>query len=111
MLKEGDLVTCKRPVEAYYSSYGGNQHCVFNPGDVGIVASPSIPAVHPGKHATFARIEFFAQGGQNQVYNQGHDVDLENGTFYPPFCEVYPTCDIHPWSVALAPDNIKPLRA
>ena len=35
----GDKVTCKVPVEAYYSNYGGNPIMVFRPGMVGTIAA------------------------------------------------------------------------
>jgi hypothetical protein len=35
----GDKVSCKVPVEAYYSNYGGNPIMVFRPGMVGTIAS------------------------------------------------------------------------
>lgn len=37
--KPGDKVTCKIPVEAYYSDYGGNPKMVFQPGMTGTVAA------------------------------------------------------------------------
>ena len=37
--KPGDQVTCRLPVEAYYSGYSGNPVVRFEPGDVGVVAS------------------------------------------------------------------------
>lgn len=39
--KPGDVVTCRYPVEAYYSNYGPNKgnYIMFKPGMIGIVHS------------------------------------------------------------------------
>jgi len=49
-MKPGDQVTCKHPVEAYYSDYGTNPKMVFQPGMVGTVKSiaPKVRIVRHG---------------------------------------------------------------
>lgn len=36
-IRIGDKITCRYPVDAYYSSYGGNPKMIFEPGMVGMV--------------------------------------------------------------------------
>ena len=63
-MNKGDRVTCRERVEAYYSNYGGNPECWFEPGDVGVVANTDVPAViHiPGRPPTFCTVDFGKYG-------------------------------------------------
>lgn len=89
-VKIGDIVTCRRTEEAYYSGRAGNAPCFFRPGDVGIVVSLDTSCVE--RSTTSSRVEFFAQGNQEQVYLMTTN-------------DIHP-CYIHPWSVALDNSNI-----
>lgn len=59
-VKPGDKVTCRQPVDAYYSSYGGRPECTFKLGMVGIVAAVDVPSVRYGPKGedTFVLVDF-----------------------------------------------------
>ena len=59
-LQIGDRVTCKVRVNAYYSNYGGNQECWFEPGEVGIIGSINVPSVT--RNRTFTCVDFTKYG-------------------------------------------------
>jgi len=54
--KKGDKVTCKHSVEAYYSNYGGNPFCEFEPGDIGTIVDLKVPSTTHNR--TFTRVTF-----------------------------------------------------
>jgi len=43
VIKVGDIVTCKRPEEAYYSRYAGNPICCLRPRDLGAEFQTLLP--------------------------------------------------------------------
>ena len=53
----GMKVTCKRPVEAYYSNYAGNPKVTFEPGMIGTVAAVDVPSVHR-ENVSFCCVDF-----------------------------------------------------
>lgn len=83
----GMIVTCKEPVEAYYSNYprGVTPTCFFEPGDRGVVNALDVPAVwaRNGQGRSFICVDFYKKG---VIYNAAH-----GGS---------------PWRVALCYDNI-----
>ena len=64
-IKVGDRVTCRKPVDAYYSKYAGAPECVFMPGDIGIVAAVNVPKVKV--KGSFVVVDFEKKG---VVYNR-----------------------------------------
>lgn len=63
----GMKVTCKTRVEAYYSGYGGNPECWFEPGMVGTIGAVECPCVtyrylQRGGTATFVCVDFVVDG-------------------------------------------------
>ena len=56
----GTQVTCKNPIEAYYSNYGGNERCFFTSDDMGIVGEIKVPYVN--KTGTFTCVDFEKDG-------------------------------------------------
>jgi hypothetical protein len=87
-VKPGDKVTCRRPVEAYYSDYAGNPKVEFKPAMVGTVAAVDVPAV------TVKR------GEREYVFAL---VDFTGPEIGPPHAR----CS--KWRVALRYDNILPV--
>ena len=84
----GERVTCRTPVEAYYSRYAGNPECWFEPGDVGIVAEVDVPVVvNMTGHHFFSCVDFYKEG---IPHNERH-----GGS---------------PWRVGLYSDNMVILR-
>ncbi len=68
-VKVGMLVTCKEPVKAYGSGYPkGHPVCVFEPGDIGIVACINVPYV-VNREGTFACVDFYKPG---TIHNPDH---------------------------------------
>ena len=57
----GCLVTCKRAEPAYYSNYGGNPECIFEPGMIGVVRSVDVPSIRR-KGVSFCCVDFHNKG-------------------------------------------------
>jgi len=65
-MKIGDVVTCRKPVEAYYSSYGIKPRILFRPRQVGIVSAVGVPSVWRDG-VMFTCVDFFApETGQTE---------------------------------------------
>jgi hypothetical protein len=64
--KIGDSVTTTESVSAYYSNYGGNPECFFEPGDVGIVGAVNVPSVRR-EGVFFHCVDFEKHGRQWRV--------------------------------------------
>jgi hypothetical protein len=68
-VKVGMLVTCKEPVRAYYSGYPkGHPVCVFESGDIGVVAETNVPYV-VNREGTFACVDFYKSGNIHNLHH------------------------------------------
>lgn len=83
--KIGDRVTTTVSTEAYYSGYGGQPRCTFEPGDVGTIAKVKVPYVTGREGLTFNCVDFHKDG---IPYNQGRN----------------------PWRVGIPTKNLKKIR-
>lgn len=66
-VRVGDKVTCIERVDAYYSNYGGNPECWFEPGEVGVVGAVDVPCTtyayrKRGGTASFVCVDFEKHG-------------------------------------------------
>ena len=55
--KEGDLITVKEPIQAYYSGYAGLPEQFLEPGVAARVVNPRVPTVR-GPRRFFIFVEF-----------------------------------------------------
>jgi hypothetical protein len=55
--KEGDLITVKEPIEAYYSRYAGMPEQFLEPGVPARIVRTKVPTVH-GPRRSFTLVEF-----------------------------------------------------
>ena len=55
--KEGDLITVKEPIQAYYSGYAGLPEQYLEPGVVARVVKTKVPPVR-GPRRSFTLVEF-----------------------------------------------------
>lgn len=87
-LKIGDKVTCRWPVEAYYSGYAGLPQMHFTPEMTGVVGAIDMPAVRYGSFPsdTFLCVDFHVPD-ENAAHPSHQD-----------------------WRAALGYDNVVPLE-
>ena len=70
----GDIVTTTRRKEAYYSNYGGNVECFFEPGDTGVVGAVKVPKVYKTPGGDYFCCVDFTKHGKEWRVGIGYDI-------------------------------------